>query len=69
MSQYQLDVQAKYLADMLKQEKIVHCQSPDGAPILFVPKPDGRLRLCVKYCQLNKLTILNKYPLQFVSEL
>ena len=69
MSQYRLDVQAEYLAYMLKQEKIVQGQSPDGAPILFVPKLDGRLRLCVKYCQLNKLTILNKYPLQLMSEL
>jgi len=69
MSQYQLDVLAEYLAEMLKQGKIVHSQSPAGAPILFVPKPDGRLRLCVDYRQLNKLTILNKYPLPLMSEL
>jgi len=36
---------------------------------LFVPKPDGRLRLCVDYQQLNKLTILDKYPLPLMSEL
>jgi len=69
MSQYQLDVLAEYLAEMLKQGKIVHSQSPAGAPILFVPKPDGRLQLCVDYRQLNKLTILNKYPLPLMSEL
>ena len=69
MSQYQLYVLAEYLAEMLKQGKIVHSQSPAGAPILFVPKPDGRLRLCVDYCQLNKLTIINKYPLPLMSEL
>jgi len=54
---------------MLAQGKITHSQSPAGAPILFVPKPDGRLRLCVEYRQLDKLTILNKYPLPLMSEL
>jgi len=67
MSQYQLNVLAEYLADMLKQGKIVHRKSAAGAPILFVPKPDGRLRLCVDYRQLNKLMILNKYPLPLMS--
>jgi len=70
MSQYQLDVLAEYLPDMLKQGKIVHSQSPAGAPILFVPKPEqDRLRLYVDYRQLTKLTILNKYPLPLMSEL
>jgi len=54
---------------MLKQGKIVHSQSPAVAPILFVPKPDGKLRLCVAYRNLNKLTILNKYPLPLIGEL
>ena len=69
MTQEQLDLQAEYLADMLKQGKIVHSQSPAGAPILFVPKLDGRLRQCVDYWQLNKLIILNKYPLPLMSKL
>ena len=59
----------KYLKQMLKQGKIVHSQSPAGAPILFVPKPDGKLRLCVDYRNLNILTILNKYPLPLTGEL
>ena len=54
---------------MLAEGKIVHSKSPAGAPILFVPKPDGRLRLCVDYRQLNKLTIPNKYPLPLMTEL
>ena len=41
MSAYQLDTLDKYLKEMLKQGKIVHSQLPAGAPILFVPKPDG----------------------------
>ena len=54
---------------MLAQGKITDSQSPYGAPILFVPKPDGSLRLCVDYRNLNKLTILNKYSLPLMDEL
>jgi len=69
MSAHQLEVRNKYLSKMLAEGKIVHSKSPAGAPILFVPKPDGRLRLCVNYRQLNKLTLHNKYPLPLMTEL
>ena len=69
MSAYQLEALNKYLEKMLAQEKIVHSKSLAGAPILFVPKPDGKLRLCVDYQQLNKLTILNRYLLPLMTEL
>jgi len=49
MSAYQLDTLDKYLKGMLKQGNIVYSQSPAGAPLLFVPKPDGKLWLCVDY--------------------
>ncbi|XP_017976439.1 PREDICTED: RNA-directed DNA polymerase homolog [Theobroma cacao] len=43
--------------------------SPWGAPVLFVKKKDGSLRLCINYQQLNKVTIKNKYPLPRVDDL
>ena len=43
--------------------------SPWGAPILFVRKKDGTLRLCIDYRQLNKVTIKNKYPLPRINDL
>jgi len=54
MSAYQLEELNQYLHTMLAEGKIVQSRSLVGAPIVFVPKPDGRLRLCVDYRQPNK---------------
>jgi hypothetical protein len=43
--------------------------SPWGAPVLFVKKKNGTLRLCVDYMGLNTLTIKNKYLLPLIDEL
>jgi len=40
-----------------------------GAPILFVKKKDGTLRLCIYYRQLNKVTVKNRYPLPRIDDL
>jgi len=69
MSAYQLEELNKYVHKMLAEGKIVHSKSTAGGPILFVPNLHGRLRLCVDYRQLNKLTILNKYPVPLMTEI
>ena len=36
---------------------------PWGAPVLFMKKKDGTLKLCIEYRNLNKVMIKNVYPL------
>ncbi|KAA3465847.1 Gag-Pol polyprotein [Gossypium australe] len=43
--------------------------SPWGAPVLFVKKKDGTMRMCIDYRQFNKMTIKNKYPLPRIDNL
>ncbi|KAL1533106.1 hypothetical protein AAHA92_33038 [Salvia divinorum] len=43
--------------------------SPWGAPVLFVKKKDGTVRMCIDYRELNKLTPKNKYPLPRIDDL
>ena len=40
-----------------------------GAPVMFVKKKDGTLRLCIDYRELNNMTVKNKYPLPRINNL
>ena len=62
----ELKEQLKYLLD---KGFIRPSISPWGAPVLFVKKKDGSLRMCIDYRQLNKVIIKNKYPIPMVDEL
>jgi len=57
------------LQELLDKGFIRPSVSPWGAPVLFVKKKDGTLRLCIDYRQLNKVTIKNRYPLPHIDDL
>ena len=57
------------LQELLGQGFIQQSTSPWGAPVLFVKKKDGALRMCIDYRGLNQVTIKNKYPLPHIEEL
>ena len=57
------------LQELLEKGFIRPSVLPWGAPVLFVKKKDGTLRLCIDYKQLNKLTVKNKYLLPRIDDL
>jgi hypothetical protein len=59
----------KQLDELLKAGFIRPSKSPFGAPILFVKKKTGEMRMCVDYRALNNITIKNSYPLPRIDEL
>ena len=54
---------------MLSKGFIRPSVSPWGAPVLFVKKKDGSMRMRIDYWQLNKVTIRNKYPIPRIDDL
>jgi hypothetical protein len=63
-----LRVLQDYLEENEKQGWIRRSTSLAGAPIHFVKKKDGTLRLCVDYRQLNDITIKDHTPLPLIGE-
>ncbi|KAJ9510007.1 hypothetical protein QJQ45_011664 [Haematococcus lacustris] len=69
MSQPELDQLKKQLDDLLAKGFIRPSTSPFAAPVLFVRKKDGSLRLCVDFRALNQQTLKNRYPLPRIDDL
>nr|GEV59655.1 hypothetical protein [Tanacetum cinerariifolium] len=57
------------LQELLDKGFIRPSSSPWGAPILFVKKKDGSMRMCIDYCELIKVMVKNVYPLPRIDDL
>jgi hypothetical protein len=58
-----------HLEKLMKKRYIHPSVSPWCAPVLFMKRKDGTLRLCIDFRQLNKVIVRNKYPLPRIDDL
>ncbi len=58
-----------YLDDALIRSIIKHSINSIEASILFVFKKNEKLRLCVDYRDLNKITRKNRHSLSFITQM
>ena len=68
LSEKELAEVRSYIKERLAKGHIRESKSPAGYPILFVPKKNGKLRMCVDYRKLNDITIKNSTLLPRINE-
>jgi len=66
LEQAELDA---FLEENLHTRRIWPSKSPIAAPVFFIKKKDGSLRLVQDYHALNAVAVKNRYPLPLISEL
>jgi hypothetical protein len=69
LSQTELQALREFIDENLSIGFIRPSTSPHGAPVLFVKKKDGSLRLCVDFRGLNRISKKDRYPLPLISDL
>ncbi|GBG75655.1 hypothetical protein CBR_g20282 [Chara braunii] len=69
MGQGELEELRRQIDDMIDRGWIRPSESEFDAPVLFVPKKGGKLRMCIDYRGLNRITRNNAYPLPRIDDL
>lgn len=58
----------KQLTQLIDNGLIEPACSPWGAPVLFAPKKNGKLRMCIDYRALNSKTVKDRFPLPRIDD-
>jgi hypothetical protein len=69
LSERELETLREYIEKNLVKEYIRPSRLLTKYPMLFVPKKDGKLRICVDYRKLNDIMIKNRYILPLIHEI
>ena len=69
MSPAELDELQRQLQSLTEKGWIKPSTSPYGSPVLFVPKGNGELRMCIDYRGLNAIIVKNAEPLPCIDDL
>ncbi|GBG86952.1 hypothetical protein CBR_g44405 [Chara braunii] len=69
MSPGELDELRRQLKELVEKGWIRPSVSPYGSPVLFVPKKEGTLRMCIDYRGLNAIIAKNREPLPRIDDL
>jgi hypothetical protein len=60
----------EYINENLKEKKYIRFLALLARyPVLFVPKLNGKLRMCIDYRQFNIITVKNRYILFLIYEM
>jgi hypothetical protein len=65
----ELQVLREYINENLKKKYIRPSILPARYSVLFVPKLNGKLRMCVDYRQFNTIIVKNRYILPLIHEM
>jgi len=68
MSRAELVALKEWSEENMSKEFIRQSSSPFVAPVHFAKTPDGGLRFCIDYRDINSKTIKNQYTLPFIRE-
>ncbi|KAA3461022.1 DNA/RNA polymerases superfamily protein [Gossypium australe] len=68
MTSKELNEMKVQLQELLNRGFIRPSLSPLEAPVVFIKKKDGIIKMCMDYRQLNKLMINNKYQLPGIND-
>jgi hypothetical protein len=59
----------RQVSDLLEKGLIEPSASPYASPVLLVTEKDGSLRMRIDYCALNKIAVLDRFPLPRIDTL
>lgn len=57
------------IEDLHKRGSMVPSASPHGAPVLFVKKKDGSIRMCIDHRTLDRETVKQMYPTPRIDDI